>query len=138
MTALSYVERRLTGSLIGGLGSLVGVEASSFLLFFLLFLGHHLLLSLEVVLGKIAVLALPSRVVRSLWMWATVCFLAFASSVVAVVAHVLGVVLAISMGASVNLLADAVRLKEIDALLTLVGSRRQVKCFVCQLRDVDW
>ena len=56
-----------------------------------------LILSLNVVLWKVAVLAHTSRVVRSVKVTASICHLGLSLAMVAVVTHVLGVVLPVSV-----------------------------------------
>jgi hypothetical protein len=58
-----------------------------------------LLLALDVVLGEVAILAHTRGVVRLVWVAACICFLLFSLAMVTVVAHVLGVVLPVSMRA---------------------------------------
>ena len=78
---------------LGGLRWLNWFHHGLRLLEFLSFLG----LSLEIVLSEIAVLAHAGRIVRLVRMTASVGHLGLASSVVAVLAHILGVVLSFSV-----------------------------------------
>ena len=81
------------------LGDLVGLADLGLGLNVLLGL---LLLSLQVVLGEIAVLAHSRGIVRLVWVSASISHLGLTSSVVAVLAHVLGIVLSLSVWAVEN------------------------------------
>ena len=76
-----------------------------------------LLLALDVVLRKVAVLAEPARVVRLIFMLARVSLFFLAKAVVAIVAHVLRIVLLILVRALENL-APLSFPELVDAFLT--------------------